>query len=204
MTELDMNTEARIIEAAKAVFQEKGFDGARMQEIADKAEINKALLHYYFRSKEKLFDSIFQDALLDFVPEISIIFLTSGTIEDKIKAFVEKYIDLIMQNPLLPQFVLKELNRNPKAFVDMMKTRGAKPEMLIMFLSNQLQSEGYKNVDPVHLFVNTIGLCIFPFVGRPILQGIIFQEDEEKFEEFLKERKTAVTDFIIKYLKQNA
>ena len=84
MSEQELSTEKTILEAAKKVFLDKGFDGARMQEIADEAGINKALLHYYFRSKDKLFDAIFEEAFKQFLPNISDIMVSDISIEEKV------------------------------------------------------------------------------------------------------------------------
>ena len=110
------NTEEKILEAAKQVFQIKGLAGARMQEIADVAGINKALLHYYFRTKEKLFTVIFRFALKELQPQVIGILNSDLSLEDKIRAFVEKYLNIIKKNPSLPQFVINQLNQNPDSF----------------------------------------------------------------------------------------
>ena len=107
------STEERILEAAKKVFIRKGMYGARMQEIADEAGINKALLHYYFRSKNKLFEAIFQEAFHEFVPNAFGILKSDMPFEEKIRLFVSNYIDLISTNPFLPIFIINEINQNP-------------------------------------------------------------------------------------------
>ncbi|NTW33144.1 MAG: TetR/AcrR family transcriptional regulator, partial [Bacteroidetes bacterium] len=104
-------TEKLILKAAKKVFIDKGFDGARMQEIADLAGINKALLHYYFRSKEKMFDAVFEDVFMQFLPEVTEVMNSEITLFDKIKTFVDVYITALLKNPHIPIFVLHELSR---------------------------------------------------------------------------------------------
>src|SRR3954468_17116383 len=93
---------------------EKGIDGARMQDIADKAGINKALLHYYFRSKEKLFEMIFIEEARKFMPKVTSIMVSELTLFEKVEKFVGEYIDTLLQNPLLPIFILNEIKQNPK------------------------------------------------------------------------------------------
>src|SRR3982751_3647938 len=98
----DLSTEEKILSAAKKAFLTKGMDGARMQDIADKAGINKALLHYYFRSKDRLFEMIFLEEARKFMPRIATIMLSELTLFEKIEKFVDQYIDTLSQNPLLP------------------------------------------------------------------------------------------------------
>ena len=88
----DKNTENQILDAAKTVFQSKGMDGARMQEIADKAGINKAMLHYYYRSKQLLFEAVFKHAFLLLAPQLNKILNDDSNIEDKIRNFTFNYI----------------------------------------------------------------------------------------------------------------
>ena len=198
----DTNTEQLILEAAKVVFIKKGMEGARMQEIADEAGINKALLHYYFRSKDRLFTAVFKEAFSKLFPNLVDLLKSDITLFDKIKLFVENYIDIINANPLLPSFVIHELNRNPETVVEMIKSSGVNP---INFM-NQVQEEVDKGtiepVQPLHLIVNMLAMCIFPFVAKPILKEVILNQDQQKFDIFIQERKKEVSDFIINSIKK--
>ena len=137
--EKDRNTEGIVLAAAKKVFILKGMDGARMQEIADEAGINKSLLHYYFRSKEKLFEEIFKDTFAKFIPKIDVLLSSNKSLEDKIKEFVKEYLELLQKNPHLPQFILQELNRNPDRLVELMSLAGIKKVNLLGHLSEMLK-----------------------------------------------------------------
>ena len=114
----DKSTEERILEAAKKVFVQKGMAGARMQDIADEAGINKALLHYYFSNKEKLFEMIFLEAASKLFPRINAIFSSDQPLFEKIESFCEEYIAVVMENPYLPLFVLYEINQDPAYFMN--------------------------------------------------------------------------------------
>ena len=107
------STEKDILEAAKRVFQIKGMYGARMQEIADEAGINKAMLHYYFRSKDKLFDAVFQDAAKNFFSKIRELLNVDKPLLEKIEYFVENYVELLLQNSFIPAFIITEVHQNP-------------------------------------------------------------------------------------------
>ncbi len=195
--EQNINTEEKILNAAKKIFILKGMEGARMQEIADEAGINKSLLHYYFRSKEKLFEAVFRNTFSKFIPKIDVLLSSSKSLEDKIKEFVLEYLELLQKNPHLPQFILQEINRNPDRLVELMNLVGIKKIDLLGHLDKMLNESNIKRVNAKHLFINLISMCIFPFVARPILEHVIFDDQHDSFEKLIEERKTEVPKFII-------
>jgi TetR/AcrR family transcriptional regulator len=197
MTGQELTTEKTILEAAKKVFLDKGFDGARMQQIADEAGINKALLHYYFRSKDKLFDAIFDEAFMQFLPNIGQVLMSDMAFPDKIRAFVGHYIDMLLNNPHLPIFIMRELQRAPEKIVSLLKKSGIHPDITAAKIFQEVSEGKIVPIPMPHLIVNMIGLCVFPFIGRPIIEGFIFNNDTEAYNKFLLERKTVVADFII-------
>lgn len=207
MSRLEKNTEDIIFDAAKKVFTEKGFDGTRMQEISEKAGINKALLHYYYRSKEKLFNAIFNNVFSKFVPNLINILESDKPLFEKIEFFVEHYIDFIIKNPHVPSFVLHEINRHPQRLVEIIgnKTGLIKNNAFSKFadiIKKEVENGNIEPIDPEQLIVNIIGLCIFPFVARPILSGIIFNNDKKRYAEFLELRKKEVAKFIINSIRK--
>src|SRR5580700_8969817 len=105
----DSNTEQKILEAAEEIFHEKGFDGARMQEIADKASINKGLLHYYFKTKDSLFQAIFSMAFRKMMAQVQSIVSMDIPLDKKIDLMVDGYMIMLAKNPALPRFVINEL-----------------------------------------------------------------------------------------------
>jgi len=114
MTETDKQTEEKIFEAATDVFLEKGLDGSRMQDIATHAGINKSLLHYYYRTKDQLFNSVFEMIARKMLKKFAPVFDTNLTLEDKIRFFFREHITFLQENPRLPGFILNEINRNPE------------------------------------------------------------------------------------------
>ena len=204
MTEQEKPTEEIIFDAAQKVFVLKGFDGARMHEIAEEAGINKALLHYYYRTKEKLFRAIFERVLGYVIPKVLAFVETDGPIFSKIEFFVNTYIDLLIKNPYIPNFIISELNRNPDNIADMLGDLMVKNDAFKKFtiMINQEMDKGtIRSISPEQLIVNMISLCIFPFVARPIIQGIIFKNEKTKYQDFLVSRKKEVTSFIINSIK---
>ena len=201
MSEKDLNTEQKILAAANKVFVEKGLEGSRMQEIADEAGINKALLHYYFRSKDKLFEAVFIEAFNKMVLQVIGLLKTDLPLFDKITLFTEQYIDLFIKNPFIPGFVLHELSRNPDRVVDLISNMGIQPEIFIHQIQQEIEQGRIIPIDPRQLIVNMLAMCIFPFVAKPILNTIIFQGNTDAFNEFIEDRKTAVPKFIINSIK---
>ncbi len=204
MTEQEKNTEEIIFDAAEVVFIEKGFDGARMQEIAEKAGINKALLHYYYRTKEKLFKAIFERVFSLFIPKILAFMESDIPLFEKIELFVHSYLDFILRNPYVPNFIINELNRNPDNISEMFGGVIQKVDAFGKFsglIKQEVEKGAIRPIEPEQLIVNMIGLCIFPVIARPIIQGIVFRGDKARYKLFLESRKKEVTDFIINSIK---
>lgn len=202
MTKNNINNEENILKVAREVFMQNGYDGTSMQMIADAAGINKSLLHYYYRSKEKLFGRIFSKVFGQFVPHLGVIFMSDMSIEEKIYAFTERYIDVFIENPLVPIFVMQELSKNPQHLAQLIKEAGINSEIMIRNIMNALEKEDIQLKDPRHFLVNLIGLCVFPFAARPLTQRMMFNNDEEAYQNFLLERKKEVPKFIINAIKK--
>ncbi len=198
----DKSTEQKILEAAKQVFMEKGIDGARMQDIADKAGINKALLHYYFRSKEKLFEMIFVEEARKFMPKVTSIMMSELTLFEKVEKFVGEYIDTLLQNPLLPIFILNEINRNPKEAIKKIFGNQRPPIDKVDELITKLVKKGeLKPIKGIELMVNMVSMCIFPFLARPMVQWVTKATDEE-FVKLMEMRKKTIVKFVIDSIKK--
>lgn len=201
MSEVAANTELKILEAAKKVFTLKGMGGARMQEIADEAGINKALLHYYYRSKDKLFEAVFMDAFFTMVPDVMDLLKTDISLFEKIELFAEKYIDIFLENPFIPGFVLNELSQNPQRIVDLISKTGIQLQFFVDQINDEIANGTIKPIQPQHLIVNLLSMCIFPFIATPILKTIIFEQNDQKFIDFIEQRKKEVPEFIINSIK---
>jgi len=206
MTEHEMNTEQKILDAAKDVFQQKGLTGARMQEIADKAGINKALLHYYYRTKDKLFEKVFDIAFSIFVPKVKEMISGDAPIFEKVEFFVENYINLLHKHPYIPGFVISELNRNPEILINIFeKNVGLQKNDVIQKLDKQIIDEVEKGIiKPIsaqNLITNIVSLCIFPIVAKPVLKGVLFNNDDKEYKTFLNQRKEFVKEYLINSIK---
>jgi len=199
MTEKEKLTEDRIVEAAREIFIEKGMAGARMQEIADKAGINKSLLHYYFRSKEKLFDAI----LSMVIGKIGIMFgeeMQEGvSIENKLKRIVGTYIDVLQSNPFLPNFIFNEITRNPDGLIELFAKSAIEPQKFFEPLEKQLKIEGY-TIKAHDLVINTLSMAIFPIAVGPMLEQVLFKGDEKQYNAYISSRKESVFAFMMNAL----
>lgn len=196
--EIKINTEEKILEAAQKVFITKGMSGARMQDIANEAGINKAMLHYYFKDKEKLFETVFLQEAQKFFPKINTIFQSDAPLFEKIENFVSEYIDEIQQNPYLPLFVLTEINRDPDQFMYKIwgKENLPKPAKFLQQIEAEVQKGTIKKIDPKHLLMNLLSMTIFPFVARPMLTRNL-RMSEPQFKQAMEERKKEIPKFII-------
>ncbi|MCE4565773.1 TetR/AcrR family transcriptional regulator [Maribellus sp. CM-23] len=191
------NTEEKILNAAQNVFIEKGMDGARMQAIADEAGINKALLHYYFRTKEKLFNAIFTKVFSQIFPNLMTMVRSERPLEEKLGMFVETYIDLLQKNPFLPTFILKEMNRNPDFLAKIIKGSGVNPTEVIAMFEKEMDAGKIRRMDPRDILVNILGLSIFPIAAGPLITIMFFENDKAAYKAFIERRKKTVTEFVL-------
>ena len=193
----DLNTEEKIRRAAGKIFLKKGLAGARMQEIADEAGINKAMLHYYYRSKDKLFHSIFIEIIKQFLPKMIGVLNSELSLKEKIEKYVEDYIDMLKNNASMPLFIFNEMKNNPKEFIE---TLGIAKSGVLDKLNSQLMEEtrtGNMRFISVHEFmINLVSLCVFPFLAKPMFQGI-FSADDDSFYKFMEMRKQSIPVFVM-------
>ena len=199
----DKGAEEKILAAARKVFTTKGMAGARMQDIADEAGINKALLHYYFRDKDKLFETIFMDEAQRFFPKINAIFQSDDPLFEKIEKFVDEYIDEMQENPYLPWFVLNEINRDPDRFMERVlgESNRPKPAKFLEQIEKEIKKGTIKRIHPLHLLMNLLSMTIFPFVARPMITRNLHLS-ETQFRKTMEERKKEIPKFIIDSIKK--
>jgi AcrR family transcriptional regulator len=200
-TEEQSTPENNILNAAKGIFERKGMAAARMQEIADEAGINKSMLHYYYRSKQLLFEAVFKSAFSMLAPQLNEIINADNSIFEKIRNFSSNYISFVIKHPYLPNFIIQELNRNP----DFVKKLVAEKDFPNISKFKQQVNEKVaagiiKPIKAEQLFINIISLNIFPFIGAPLLKGFV-NVDDETYKKFMEDRKTEVADFIINAIK---
>jgi TetR/AcrR family transcriptional regulator len=199
-----MNTKDKIISAAKEVFHKKGLAGARMQEIADASGVNKALLHYHFNTKDELFRSVLLAGVVEIFPMLMMTLNSKASLKDKIGNVVNMYVDHLSQQPELPRFVLNELNQNPNFIKDNLQGVANRPMVFVSQVEQAVKAGEIIPVDPFQLMTSIIGLCVFPFVGEPMIR-FISGKSEQEFKEFIQNRKEHVVSLLLNglYCKNN-
>lgn len=203
-TVTDSHTREKIFRAASEIFEEKGQSGARMQEIADKAGINKALLHYYFRSKDQLFKAVFMVLLEKMFDKIISILSKDISFKDKIRMFLDEHIEFMIKNPKLPLFLLNEMSQNP-AFSESIKERvklGDLKSSIYEKHAKELKGYGIKKSDMSQLMITIVSFSVFPMAAHGMISVLMpeFQE-RKKFNEFMRERKEFAAGLLFAALK---
>ncbi|HRN55334.1 MAG TPA: TetR family transcriptional regulator [Agriterribacter sp.] len=183
-----LSTEEKIKEAARKVFTRKGYAATRTRDIAEEAGINLALLNYYFRSKQKLFDLVMAEKLQKYfgvlAPALKDV---STSLETKIADITSKYIDLIIENPELPLFVLSEVRNNPEHFIQLTE----KLDFLNQSVFLQQIAKKRPDIHPFHFLISLLGMCLFPFLMKPALLRIADMK-EKAFTDMMLERKQLI------------
>jgi TetR/AcrR family transcriptional regulator len=197
----DSNTEKRILEAARSIFHIKGYTGARMQEIADEAKINKAMLNYYYRSKDKLFEAVFKEAVGNFFPKVIQLVSSDLPLFEKIEYFVDNYLTFLQKNMYIPGFIINELAQNPQRLKSYFIERDIKPPMqFIRQIREAMENKEIISLEPKFLILNILSLCIFPIIAKPIIETV-FNLDEENYSKMIEERKKKISQFVINAIK---
>ena len=192
----EASTEERIKEAARKLFTQKGFAATRTRDIAEEAGLNLALLNYYFRSKQKLFDIIMGENFRQFIQGISVNFLDDKlTIDQRVERLVTAYIDFLTKFPDLPLFILNEIKGNPSKLAAQIREEIAPARSHVFHQLHTAYKAGRINLDPFHLVANLVGLTVFPFAARPLLQRVNNVNDEQ-FAAYMQERKKLVPIWI--------
>lgn len=181
----ELSAEERIKEAARIVFTKKGYAATKTRDIAEQAGLNLALLNYYFRSKEKLFEIIMREKVQQLFTFISpVITDTTTSLEEKMESLIGKYIDMLLKDPGLPLFVLGEIQNNPEKF-------GKSVQLDTMVMKSDFMRqlvEKKPGVNPFQILVTLLGMLVFPFITKPVFKatGVL---TEKTFTQLMEERK---------------
>lgn len=192
----ELETRDQIIAAAREVFVEKGLNGARMQEIADRAGINKALLHYYFTSKQILFDQIFSEAMSQFWPKVANQITPETTLRELLRIVVKAHLKLMCDRPFVPNFILNELHRNPERLEVLIKQSGIDADLILNWISKEMDKGVVYRMRPEELVINIFSLCVFPFAARPLAEKIWFKSNQKAYDEFIEKRAETLMPFL--------
>ena len=208
-TERDGDTEQRILDAAHRVFIRTGTAGARTQEIAAEAGVNSALLHYYFRSKERLAAAVFRRAAGELFPAVAGVLASDRPLEDKVREVVAIEIDRLSRTPYLPAYVISELAHHPERIQQLLSAvTGSRPQSLgeavIARIDAQIRAgvraRRLRPIAAEQFLVNLLSLCIFPFAAQPMLAALLGLEGKS-FTRFIEERKRTLPEFFMSALR---
>ncbi|MBS7254093.1 TetR/AcrR family transcriptional regulator [Flavobacterium branchiicola] len=193
----DVTTEEKIKTAAKTVFYKKGFAATRTRDIAEEADLNLALLNYYFRSKAKLFEIIMTETFTGFIGSIKVILNDDKTsLEEKVAIIADRYIDFIIKEPEIPVFILTEIRNNPDGLLKRLPIKEIINEsVFIKQFQQAVQNKEIAEPNPLHFLMNLLGLVVFPFIAKPMIMGSRNMQTED-FNVLMQERKKKIPVWI--------
>lgn len=190
------DAEAKIIEAAKDVFMLKGLEATSMSDIARAAGVSRTSLHYYFRTKEKLFREIFRRVIDGFMPQLGEIVRGNETVGEKVEKFVDSYVDLLASVPNAPHFIINEMYRDPAGIVALFLSVEGKYGNIayaLQLLKAHAEEQGLEDFDAQLFCLSLYSQCVFPFVLSPVLRAAYFDADPALYADFLERLKKNVT-----------
>ncbi|MBC7791439.1 MAG: TetR/AcrR family transcriptional regulator [Anaerolineae bacterium] len=191
----------RILDAAHTIFLRRGTASARTQEIADEAGVNKALLHYYFGSKEALAEEIFRRAIGDFFPRFFAILGSGLSLDEKVPLVVETYLDFLSSRPYLPGYVVSEMHVHPDRIRAVFASRGPAPlDVLTRQIEERVAAGTMRHIAVEQFVMNLVSLIVYPFVVRPAME-IVLQVDGDRFDAFISERRRTLPGFVLNALR---
>jgi AcrR family transcriptional regulator len=205
----DESTEQRILDAAHAVFIRSGTAGARTQEIAKEAGVNSALLHYYFRSKERLAEAVFTRAAGQLLPAVIRILASDAALEDKVDQVVQTELLHLAKAPYLPGYILSELAHHPERAGQLVSAvTGMVPAEIGMRVSavlgrqidERVRAGRMHQIAPDQFIVNLLSMCVFPFAARPMLMALL-GFDQTGFDRFIDRRRKELAPFFLRALR---
>lgn len=201
MNKASAKTKQKILTTATELFLKKGVDRVGVREIAAKAGINLSLMNYYFQSKEKLFETIFDMLVKEKALSIRNILEDDIPVEEKIRSYTHMYIDILLEKPILVSFVLSVIHRNP----DKIKTMGGvlalyNSEKFCNHINAEAEAGRIRKVDPEQLYISMISLILFPFAIKELITDRN-KFNAEQYVAFAKARKEHIVEVLLAYLK---
>lgn len=195
--DISQETELALLRTARAEFEEKGYSGARMQEIADRAGMSKAALHYYFRSKDNLFQKVFDEALNEFIPVVSTWEMDSLSWEEKVGRFTEKMMEFIEKGSML--FLVREINRDPGLIAKRIQNK-RRPNLFVAYFEQLIAAGKVRAVDSQLLYIFINSLCFYPAINKVMFTEAL-RLTPKQYETLMSQYAGAVASFFIHALK---
>ena len=186
------------MDAAAKNFVYKGYSGARMQQIADDAGVNKALLHYYFQSKELLFRQVKEDALSWFASLSGVVLeKQAGTLKQRLQLLVDRFLQVMLRKPFLPGFILQEAQQHPELMYPNLEGYTAELGALQQEITEEASLGRMQAVDARELLVNMYSVGFLPFLAMPLISQVLYTGGEEALGQLLDQRKKAVEELVL-------
>jgi len=202
--ETQKNMEIQILEAAEILFIEQGLNTTTTGQIAKLAGCNQALVHYYYRTKEKLFEQVFEKKIRTTISNLTLNFDTLGSFQDKICTLIERHFDFLSQNSKLVTFLFNEIKRNPKIFQSLISKIAVLPMETMLQIDKELKEEIKKgtvaDISGLELLQNAVSLNVGFVLLIPIFKMIMNFSDEQ-INSILKNRKEEIVRTILARLK---
>jgi AcrR family transcriptional regulator len=199
---MEKGVEQKITDAARHVFYDKGYNGATMRDIAKTADVNLALLHYYFGTKDKIMEIVFNGAFSLLFRQLNKALSSDVTVFEKIKLIVTGYVQVGQKHPQLPGFVINELAVNPQRMMPILMKYKEQDNVVRLFDGFYIEIEEaaknglIKQVNPKELCADILSLSLFPFIAKNCLTELIY-EDEKSYNQMIKQRIDSVTNIVI-------
>lgn len=188
----DGSTEEKIKAAARKLFTEKGFDAVKTRDIAAEAGINLALLNYYFRSKENLFDMVMIENFEQFIQQLIPVFGDESlTLEERLAQITTRYIDMLKANPDLPFFIMNQMRSDSSKLLSVREKMTTVREGFIKNMGKNMKGGKATRANITHFMMNYMGLVIFPFIARPMLMKVNGLTKKD-FDDLMEERKKII------------
>jgi len=195
------STEKRILNAAMEEFADKGFFGARTQTIADAAGINKAMLHYYFRSKDNLYRTVLKTVFNKVFSQLKEIIFQESSIETRLNLIVDLYLDTFFQNPKLIYLMLRELVDGGERLEQVLKDFNELNLTPFKLLDQAAEDFEISREELLHLFISTISMCLFPLIIDPFLSALQ-NYNSQQIEAFKNKRRASIKAMLNAYFKE--
>lgn len=190
--------EQLILEVARKQFVQKGFAATKMQDIAEEAGVNKALLHYYYRSKAKLYHQIIVRTLDRMIPRFAEAMAKEGTFWERVENLVTTYVEMLLKEPDIPFFIMSEISQEQDRFVSELRQRAhyfPAAQGFVMSMHEEMAAGRIRDIPPLHIMLNIMSMTVFPFICKPIF-CTIFNFEEKAFNQLMEERKDVIMTFL--------
>ncbi|PHN00735.1 TetR/AcrR family transcriptional regulator [Flavilitoribacter nigricans] len=200
MTKKDTETEEVIKQAAKHLFFVEGRFNATTQEIADAAGVNRTLLNYYFRSRNKLFELVLKDARFHFKKRMRFVFSLDLDFRSKMEQFIDVYLNEAITYPYLETYMVAQLNQQLiKHEIPLEHEVEVREDMDKFFkvIESEMEKGTIEKMAPIQFVWNLLSLLSFPIVMKPIYKRVMDLDDKAYFQ-LLEERKKIIMSMIFK------